>query len=97
MELFDKDTLKNRYFNQYTNYLTESLASDGSTFIKSKNLFNLYNKYTKYILKEDLNEPEKNNLNNIKNASLEELSTIIPLAVAKELKDYLIARDASLK
>ena len=33
------------------------------------------------------------NLTNIKNASLEELSSIIPLNVAKELKDFLIARD----
>ncbi len=33
------------------------------------------------------------NITNIKNASLEELSQIIPLNVAKELKDYLIARE----
>ena len=33
------------------------------------------------------------NLTNIKNASLEELSEIIPLNVAKELQDYLKARD----
>lgn len=33
------------------------------------------------------------NINNIKNASIEELSKIIPENVAKELKDYLISRD----
>ncbi len=33
------------------------------------------------------------NLNNIKNASIEELSKIIPLEVAKELKEFLLARD----
>ena len=33
------------------------------------------------------------NINNIKEASLEDLSKIIPLNVAKELKDYLIQRD----
>jgi len=34
------------------------------------------------------------NINNIKNASIEELSEIIPTSVAKELKDYLISRDS---
>ena len=33
------------------------------------------------------------NLNNIKNASVEELSSIVPLEVAKELKEFLIERD----
>ena len=33
------------------------------------------------------------NINNIKNASIEELSEIIPINVAKELKDYLISRE----
>ena len=33
------------------------------------------------------------NLNNIKNADLEELSKIIPLNVAKELKEFLISKD----
>ena len=33
------------------------------------------------------------NINNIKNASIEELNEILPLSVAKELKDYLISRD----
>lgn len=66
MELFDKNTLKNRYFNQYTNYLVSSLTEDENTLVKANNLFNLYNKYTKYILKEELNESEKNILKNIK-------------------------------
>ena len=33
------------------------------------------------------------NINNIKNASVEELSEIIPLSVARELKEFLINRD----
>jgi len=33
------------------------------------------------------------NINNIKNASLEDLSQVIPESIAKELKDYLINRD----
>ncbi len=37
------------------------------------------------------------NITNIMNASLEELSEIIPMNVAKELKDYLIAREKDKK
>ena len=35
------------------------------------------------------------NINNMKNARIEELSQIIPENVAKELKEFLISRDES--
>ena len=73
--------------HRFTITYHKTLRSKGSISSVLENIDGIGNVRKKELIK------KYGNLNNIKNASLEELSEIIPLNVAKELKDYLISKD----
>ena len=73
--------------HRYTINYHKTLRSKGSISSILDNIDGIGNKRKKELIK------KYGNINNIKNAKLEELSEIIPLNVAKDLQNYLRSRE----
>ncbi len=77
--------------HRFTINYHKTLRSKGSISSILDNIDGIGNVRKKELIK------KYGNINNIKNASIEELSQIVPENVAKDLKNYLISRDEDKK